>query len=215
MKIYRHIRLFRQLLSACGVFLLLSGILTAQNSSQNSGLIVSVNYTDPTNESPNGYWSLTATDNSILGSNSENKWSGATEDVSIAMKWKDSWSIEHSIGCKYQWQEPPAQIKPGGDVKMVGTYTNNEYSTTNKVLTGLKIILYKSEAGNSSSGSEPIEILAIARDNRNYSNEVKAGFIQAPKTGSNETELRMIITCYAGSTKFTTVYTYKWTSTGD
>jgi hypothetical protein len=194
---------------------LFSCILTAQNTTDNPEMTASGNNTGVSNESSNGYWSLTATNTEITGGTKEKKWSGNSGDISIAMKWVDGLTIQHSISCRFKWIEPPREIRPGNEVRMSGTYMNTDYSTTNKVLTGLNIVLDKIYTGQSKLGNEPYEIVKISRDNKNYENETKTGFVEAPKTGSKDSELKLSISCYAGSTKYTTSYTYSWVGAGD
>ena len=194
---------------------LVSCILTAQTTYDNPEMTASGNYNNTYNESPNGYWTLTATNTEIAGGTKEKKWSGNPGDISIVMRWIDGLSIQHSLSCRFKWGEPPKEIRPGNEVRMSGTYINTDYSTTNKVLTGINIVLDKIYTGENKLSNEPNEIMKISRDNKNYENETKAGFVDAPKTGNKNSGLKLSINCYAGNAKYTTTYTYSWVGSGD
>jgi hypothetical protein len=188
-------------------------ILFAGATTQGFGQLAAEDYSNPI-ESPNGYWVLTGTDTQLFGNQPGNSWDGNPGDLSVSLKWKDGLEIQHTVSCKYQWQSPPAEVQPGENIRMTGTYINSEYSTTSKMKMGLSVALDKVNISTSAS-HQPNEFIKIARDNKNYENETKVGLIQAPKTGNKNTELKLTVDCYAGGTKYTTTYTYGWVGTGN
>jgi len=195
------------------LFISLICILICRASGQHQGIGVE-DFTNPT-ESPNGYWRLSGTDTEFSGVQSGGMWDGNPGDISISLKWKDRLQIVHTVNCRYQWETPPVEIKPGENIRMAGTYINNEYSTTSKLGMGLSIGLHKVNVNDTKISNQPNEFVRIVRDSKNYENETKVGLVQAPRTGNKNTELQLTVQCYAGGTKYTTTYTYEWIGNGN
>ncbi|MGH2575353.1 MAG: hypothetical protein ACRDFC_06605 [Ignavibacteria bacterium] len=198
------------------IFTLLLFLIQNVNAQEEPSLVVAG---EPTNssyysESPNGYWSLTDSKSEVYNTSNQNVWSGTGRNLSVVSRWIDFLSIEHTISCNYKWDEPPTQLKPKSELKMVSEYVNNEYSTTGKIPTGIKISVSKLTSSGQ-TGNEPIEVLKIGKDHINYSNEVKMGFIETPQLERGDKNMLLTVSCFVGSSRHVTTYIYSWVSTGD
>lgn len=166
---------------------------------------------DP-NEPANGFWMLSdvKTENKNLGKITN--WVINSEIIIANARWIDQLNIEHNVSCTFEWDRPPDKLIPGTDNKIKTYFKNNEYSTTGKVNTGIKIKIDKIGKIESNLDYESIDILKLAKDYKNRSSEDKLGFFTVPKyyKGDNRT-IELVVDCYIGNDHFISTYFYNWT----
>ena len=158
-----------------------------------------------------GSWVLTNVDQKSYNRTSTTKWSNNSNEVDGLCSWKDILDIVHTVNAGFKWQEPPQKMQPGTYMNLEAIYTNNEYSTTGKVFTGIKMFFDKVGANYMAMNTNGLEVLRVIKDDKQNASEVKKGFFYAPKTLFDETnQCQLIIDCYVGQDHYVTTYTYTY-----
>jgi hypothetical protein len=102
-------------------------------------------------------------------------------------------------------------MQPGSYLNIEAKYTNNEYSTPSRILTGIKMFFDRTGANFMAETQDAIEIMKVLKDNKQNTSEVKKGFFLAPKTLFDDTNrCELIIDCYVGQDHYVTTYTYTY-----
>ncbi len=203
---------FRALISTLALIILLAFVLpaAAQNSISTDKKIVAGGEHEKT-ELASGNWVLTDRRMDVFNEANVTQWSGSEQNLNAVCQWKDVLSIIHTISGSFKWQEPPRSMAPGSYNKIAASYINDEYSTDNRVLLGVKVKIDNITSDYSAAGPGSIDILRLTKDNRNYSNETKTGYFTAPKTLVGESnEMVMMVDCYIGQDHYVSTYTYTW-----
>ena len=166
---------------------------------------------EPGTEPVSGYWQLDGSKTDVVNGSKITTWSTESNTIVGTSGWVDILKIEHTISSSYKWDEPQQVINPGSDMRLSGTYVNNEYSSTNKLAMGIRIYAVKNNEGAGASNQTDEEIIKISKDSKSHANEMKYGYFTAPRyyAGDNR-EMQLIIDCFIGGDHYITTYTYKW-----
>lgn len=168
-------------------------------------------YVDPESEPVSGYWEFTGSKTDIYSADKNTLWDNNSDLIVATSTWIDMLKIEHTVSSSFKWEQPPQRLMPGSDNKISGNYINNEYSTPNRVLTGLRILIDRTNEAFSEANAGSTEILKVLKDNKQHVSEVKTGFFSAPKFFRGDTrEIRLLVDCYIGKDHYVTTYTYNW-----
>lgn len=158
-----------------------------------------------------GSWVMTDVKTQVYNRNNITKWETASGEIDANCSWKDILDIVHTVSSGFKWEEPPKTMQPGSFLNIEANYINKEYSTTGKVFTGMKMFIDKVGANQLAMEPEAIEVVKVAKDNKQYNSEVKRGFFTAPKTLFDDTnDCQLIVDCYVGQDHFVTTYTYTY-----
>jgi hypothetical protein len=158
-----------------------------------------------------GSWVLTDVQSHAYNRGNITKWDNSSNQINGLCSWKDILDIVHTVSSGFKWDNPPESMKPGTFLNMDAKYINNEYSTTAKINTGIK--MYIDRAGSSYLVTSPdaIEVMKVTKDNRQYASENKKGFFNAPKTLFDDSEqCQLVVDCYIGQDHYVTTYTYTY-----
>ncbi len=160
--------------------------------------------------SSSGFWTLV--DTKIETSNSQvTKWTGNERNSTGNSIWRDGLNIEHRIISTFKWDTPPSNLHPGTDLKLVSTYVNEDYSTSEKVKTGITIKIDKANENYFETSASVIEVVKLVKDNKQNNSEVKTGFISFPKDYSPDSDkIQVTVDCFIGNDHYLTVYIYNW-----
>jgi hypothetical protein len=152
-----------------------------------------------------GYWELSGSKIDNFSDNKYTNWIRGNEIISGTCKWQDVLKIEHTVSSSFKWDQPAQKLVPGTNIKISGSYINDEYSTPNRVLTGIHITLDKSKNGVST------DIIKLTKDNKQHYSEDKTALISIPNfyKGDNR-EINIIVDCYIGKDHYIATYTYLW-----
>lgn len=157
----------------------------------------------PDSLSENGYWKLYKTKFDIFSDIKSTNWVKINDGLKGTRKWVDGLNIEHTVSCSFDWNKPSSNLIPGDEIKLDGSYTNNEYSTPQKVVSGIHIMMEKN--------SKNIEILDIRKSDNVTDAETKSGYIVIPAFKEcNRGEIHLIVNCYIEKDFYTTTYIYVW-----
>ncbi len=206
------INTMRTLISILTVMILMVFVLpaNAQNSNSTENKIVAAGEHQST-ELASGNWVLTDRKTELFNVSNITEWSGSEQNLNAVCQWKDVLNIIHTVSGAFKWQEPPRTMAAGSYNKFAATYINDEYSTDNRVLLGVKVKIDNITSDYSAAGPGSIDILRLTKDNRNYSNETKTGYFTAPKTLIGESnEMVMMVDCFVGQDHYVSTYTYTW-----
>lgn len=158
-----------------------------------------------------GAWVLTNTEQSVHNGTNLTKWVSNSTEAGGTLSWKDMLDIIHTVNSGFKWQDPPKTMLPGTYLNLEAIYTNLDYSTSSNVKTGIKIFIDKVGTSYMAMNPDGIDVLKVNKDNAHYSNEVKKGFFNAPKTLFDETnQCQLIVDCYIGKDHYVTTYTYTY-----
>ena len=158
-----------------------------------------------------GSWNMTDVKTEIYNKNNITKWNKSAGVVDANCSWKDMIDIIHTVNSGFKWQDPPKTMQPGSFLNIEANYINFEYSTTGKVLAGIKMFIDRSGANYQKMEPEAIEIVKLSKDNKQYGSEIKKGFFTAPKTFFDDTNnCQLIVDCYVGQDHYVTTYTYTY-----
>lgn len=158
-----------------------------------------------------GNWVMSDVKTEIFNKNNITKWNSASGEISANCSWKDILNIVHTVNSGFKWQEPPKTMQPGSFLNIEANYINVEYSTTGKVLAGIKMFIDRAGASYQVMEPEAIEIVKLTKDNKQYGSEMKKGFFTAPKTLFDDTyDCQLIVDCFVGQDHYVTTYTYTY-----
>jgi hypothetical protein len=158
-----------------------------------------------------GSWVMSGVKTQVYNRNNITKWETASGEIDANCSWKDILDIVHTVSTGFKWEEPPKTMQPGSFLNIEANYINKEYSTTGKVYTGIRMFIDKVGANYLVMDPEAIEVMKLAKDNKQYNSEVKKGFFSAPKTLFDDTnDCQLIVDCYVGQDHFVTTYTYTY-----
>ncbi len=168
-------------------------------------------YTDPGTDPVNGTWELSSTKIDLVSGANDTKWVNGEGLIVATSSWIDMLKIEHTVSSSFKWDNPPQKLVPGQDLKISGTYINNEYSTPNKILTGFKIYSDRDNQPFSEVIPSTWEIIKVLKDNKQHGSEVKTGFFPAPKYYQGDSkEMNIVVDCYIGKDHYVVTYIYMW-----
>lgn len=160
-----------------------------------------------------GYWELN-TSNFTNNPTKITKWNEAGTTLTGTSEWKDILDIIHTVSSSFKWDAPPERMVPGMELSLKGAYINNEYSTTGKVQTGIRIYIDKVGAPIEKPTYEAVPIVRLSKDNRQHMTEEANGKFSAPKYFRGTTkDIQVIVDCYIGSDHYVTTYEYDWVTT--
>jgi len=158
-----------------------------------------------------GSWVLSNVKTHVYNRGNITKWDNASNEISGLCSWKDILDIVHTVSSGFKWEEPPKAMKPGNFLNIEAKYINNEYSTTAKILSGIKIYIDKTGSNYLVNTPDAIEVMRVSKDNKQYTSEDKKGFFNAPKTFFDESnQCDLVVDCYIGQDHFVTTYTYTY-----
>lgn len=164
-------------------------------------------------ELSSGSWVLIDRKTEVYNRANVTKWSGSDQNLLALCQWKDIMNIEHTISNGFKWADPPRSMAPGKDFKIALDYINDEYSTDNRVLTGIDVKLDYIGADYLTVSKNGYEAGKLVKDNKNYNNETKTVFFSAPKTFLGETnQMQLMVDCFIGQDHYVTTYTYSYTN---
>lgn len=157
-----------------------------------------------------GYWELSNSNNAFNPSKITN-WSGAEQNMTAISQWKDILNIEHTVSAGFKWEKPPEKMVPGVQLNLSGEYIDNEYSTTGKIPTGIKIYIDKVGTPINKPSMDAVDIVKVSKDYRQHTSEAKTSKFSAPKffIGKSK-DIQVIVDCYIGSDHYVSTYTYTW-----
>lgn len=165
-------------------------------------------YNDDIKEAIKGSWIFTGSWGEVLNKTKYTDWIGNDNNLIGNSRWKDILSIQHTISCSFSWISPPNVLTPGNEVLLSASYINNEYSSTSKIFSGIRIVLEKGEIISDNKSSE---ILFMKKDNLNKNNETKLGNLFIPKYYKGDPEQILIfIDCFIGNDHYRMFYSYRW-----
>jgi hypothetical protein len=167
-------------------------------------------YTTFESEPLNGYWKLYETRSEVYDGARCTKWTTG-ETITALSVWKDLLNIEHTIGSSFTWEAPPNKMMPGLEVILSGTYDNIEYSTTNKIYTGIKIFMDRAGTSFFENTSDGIQVINVRKDNKLHTAEIQKGKFIAPKHFVGEgREIQIMVDCFIGKDHYITTYFYSF-----
>jgi hypothetical protein len=159
-------------------------------------------------EPMNGYWELSNSTSQAVDMARITKWTTGDNLVALSV-WKDILNIEHTVSSSFKWDTPPSKLMPGIEIQMAGKYENVEYSTPNRVLTGIKIMVDKAGTNFMNSTSNAIQVVNLNKDNKQHSSELQNGKFLAPKHFIGEgNEIVITVDCFIGKDHYVSTYTY-------
>lgn len=158
-----------------------------------------------------GSWVLTDVKSNVYNRGNVTKWESASNEITGMCSWKDILDIVHTVSSGFMWQQPPTTMRPGNFLNLDAKYINNEYSTTAKLLTGIKMYIDKPGSNYLINTPDAIEVVKVSKDNKQYSSEDKKGFFNAPKTFFDETnQCELVVDCFIGQDHYVTRYIYTY-----
>jgi hypothetical protein len=157
-----------------------------------------------------GYWELNGTNNAFNPSKVTN-WTGGEQNLTGVSVWNDILNIQHTVSSSFKWEKPPERMVPGMEVNLTGEYIDNEYSTTGKTVTGIKIYIDKIGTPINKPSLDAIEIVKLNKDNKQHVSEARKNKFSAPKfyIGKSK-DIQVIVDCYVGTDHYVSTYTYTW-----
>jgi hypothetical protein len=192
-------------------FLFLLGTTSSQDITKNENTSRELGYAGYSNEPMSGYWKLNNSMTEIANLEKHTQWSTETGTLTAVTSWDDNHNIEHTISASFRWDNPPDKMTPGGDVKIKGTFVNNEYSSIGRVLYGLLVSIGNSGTKFFNVKTDATQVLQINKDYRQHNSEVKDGWFNAPKHYTGEsTWIQIMVDCYIGQDHYVTTYVYTW-----
>jgi hypothetical protein len=160
-----------------------------------------------------GYWELNGTNNAFNPSKITN-WTGSEQNLTGNTVWKDVLEIQHTVSSSFKWEKPPERMIPGMEISLSGEYIDNEYSTTGKTATGIKIYIDKIGTPINKPSLDAIEVVKLNKDYRQHNSEIKKNKFAAPKFYiSKSKDIQVIVDCYVGTDHYVSTYTYTWVNT--
>lgn len=157
-----------------------------------------------------GYWELSSTNNAFNPSKITN-WTGSELSLTGQSVWKDILDIQHTVSSSFKWERPPERMVPGMEISLTGEYIDNEYSTTGKIVTGIKIYIDKIGTPINKPSRDAIEVVKLNKDYKQHISEAKKNKFSAPKfyIGKSK-DIQVIVDCYVGTDHYVSTYTYTW-----
>jgi hypothetical protein len=192
-------------------FLLLFGTALSQDTKTSESNNKELGLAGYSNEPMSGYWKLTNSNTEIANLEKHTEWSTETGTLTATTSWDDNHKIEHTISASFRWDNPPEKMLPGGDVKIQGTFVNNEYSSIGRILYGLLVSVGNSGTKFFNVKTDASQVLLINKDYKQHNSEVKDGWFLAPKHYLGEsTWIQIMVDCYIGQDHYVTTYVYNW-----
>jgi len=162
-------------------------------------------------ELSSGHWVLTDTKVDVFNKNNFTKWTPGGNTLNALTVWVDQLKIQHTISSNFKIQEPPAVMPVGSDLSLQENYLNDEYSSTVKVLIGVKVYIDKAGTNPVALNPDAVEVINLVKDNTHHTDEVKTGFFTAPKRFLDDSkQFQMTIDCFSGNDHRVTTYTYTY-----
>lgn len=160
-----------------------------------------------------GYWELNGTNNAFNPSKITN-WKGSELNLTGESVWNDMLNIQHTVSSSFKWERPPEKMIPGMELNLSGEYIDNEYSTTGKTATGIKIFIDKVGTPINKPSRDAVEIIKLNKDYRQHISEAKNNKFAVPKfyIGKSK-DIQVIVDCYVGNDHYVSTYTYTWVDT--
>jgi hypothetical protein len=160
-----------------------------------------------------GYWELN-TSNFTNNPSKITKWSETGTKITGTSEWKDILSIIHTVSSSFKWDTPPERMVPGMELNLKGAYENNEYSTTGKIQTGIRIYIDKVGEPIEKPSYDAVQIVKLTKDYKSHFNEEINGKFSAPKYFRGKSnDIQVIVDCYIGTDHYVTTYEYDWVTT--
>jgi hypothetical protein len=157
-----------------------------------------------------GYWELN-TSNSTSNPTKITKWNGSQQSLTGTAEWKDILDIIHTVSSSFKWDAPPERMVPGMELNLSSSYVDNEYSTTGKTKTGIKIYIDKVGNPIEKPSYESIDIVKLNKDYREHRSENRDGKFSAPKFFKGRSkDIQVIVDCFIGDDHYVTTYVYDW-----
>ena len=154
-----------------------------------------------------GYWELSGTYSENFSDKRITSWVSDNGMMVGTSRWIDVLNIEHTVSSSFKWDSPPQILYSGIDVKLGGSYVNNEYSTTERMKTGMKVYSFIGKEGESGKGNT--DLLKMVKDNKLHESENKMAFFIPPNYYSGDTrEMKIIVDCYIGRDHYITTFDY-------
>jgi hypothetical protein len=161
-------------------------------------------------EPMNGYWQLTDTKTETYNGAKYTQWTNG-EMITATSIWKDILNIEHTVASSFKWEQPPEKMMPGLEVSLSGTYDNIEYSTTNRVYTGIKIFMDRAGVSFYNTSNDAIQVVNVNKDNKTHTAEIQKGKFISPKHFMGEgTQIQIMVDCFIGKDHYITTYIYNF-----
>jgi hypothetical protein len=160
-----------------------------------------------------GYWELSGT-NSSFNTSKITSWTGSKQNLTGQSVWKDVLEIQHTVSSSFKWESLPERMVPGMELSLTSEYIDNEYSTTGKTVTGIKIYIDKVGIPINKPSLDAVEIVKLNKDYRQHISEAKKNKFSAPKfyIGKSK-DIQVIVDCYVGTDHYVSTYTYNWVNT--
>jgi hypothetical protein len=158
-----------------------------------------------------GSWVLTNVQTHSYNGKNITKWESATTEINGMCSWKDMLEIIHTVNSGFKWEEPPKNMPIGAFLNIEAKYTNIEYSTPCRVLTGIRMFIDRPGANYQVPNEDAIEIMRVIKDEKSNKSETNKGFFNAPKTLFDDSkQCDLIIDCFIGQDHYVTTYTYAY-----
>ena len=158
-----------------------------------------------------GSWVMTDVKTHVYNRGNITTWENGSNEITGLCTWKDILDIWHTVNSGFKWEEPPHSMKPGNFLNIDAKYINNEYSTTAKLPTGIKMYIDRKGSNYLLNSPDAIEVMKVSKDNRQYASENRKGFFNAPKTLFDETnQCELVVDCFIGQDHYVTTYTYTY-----
>ena len=162
-------------------------------------------------ELTSGHWVLTDTKVDVFNKNNITKWTPGGNTLNAMTVWVDQLNIQHTVSSNFKIQEPPAVMNVGADLSLQENYLNDEYSTTYKLLVGVKVYIDKAGSNPVAASPDAVEVMNLVKDNTHHTDEVKTGFFTSPKRFLDDTkQFQLTIDCFSGNDHRVTTYTYSY-----
>lgn len=160
-----------------------------------------------------GYWEINGT-NSASNPSKITNWKVSEQNITGESVWNDMLNIQHTISSSFKWEKPPERMVPGMELSLSGEYIDNEYSTTGKTVTGIKIYIDKIGTPVNKPSLDAVEIVKLNKDYRQHISEAKKNKFSVPKfyIGKSK-DIQVIVDCYVGNDHYVSTYTYTWVNT--
>ncbi|RPI15621.1 MAG: hypothetical protein EHM58_13620 [Ignavibacteriae bacterium] len=158
----------------------------------------------------NGYWQLSDTKTETYNGAKYTQWTTG-ETITATSVWKDILNIEHTVASSFKWEPPPDKMLPGLEITMSGIYDNIEYSTPNRVFTGIKIFMDRAGASFYNVSSDAVQVVNVNKDNKTHTAELQKGRFIAPKHFTGEgMQIQITVDCFIGKDHYITTYIYNF-----
>ena len=160
-----------------------------------------------TSDPVKGYWELSGNYSENFSDNRITTWVSDNGMIVGTSRWDDLLNIEHTVSSSFKWDTPPQRLYSGIDIKFAGSYVNNEYSTTERMLTGMKVYSFVGKEGE--SGKSNTDLIKLVKDNKLHESENKISFFIPPNYYRGDArEMKIIVDCFIGRDHYVTTFDY-------